>query len=78
MKMLSEIARDALELPSVQRLTLARILLELSDKDQEFSPEIDTAWDEEIVRRMRAVEAGTARSRSFDEVFADLDARFAS
>lgn len=76
--MLSEIARDALELPSVQRLTLARILLELSDKDSEFSPEIDTAWDEEIVHRMKAVEAGTAQSRSFDEVFADLDARFAS
>lgn len=78
MKMLSEIARDALELSSVQRLTLARILLELSEKDQAFSPELDRAWDEEIVRRMKAVEAGTAQSRSFDEVFADLDARFAS
>lgn len=78
MRILSDIARDALELPALQRLTLARILIELSDENHEFSPEIDTAWDAEIVRRMKAVEAGTAQSRSFDEVFADLDARFAS
>ena len=78
MKAISELARDALELPSNQRITLARILLDLSEEDQEFSPEVDRAWEEEICRRMRAVEAGTARSRSFDEVFADLDRRFPS
>jgi len=77
-KVLSEIARDALELNPTQRLTLARILIDLSEEDLEFSPEIQTAWDQEISRRMRAVEAGTARSRSFDEVFADLDRHFPS
>ena len=77
MKMISEIAKDALELSVAQRLTLARILLDLSEKDQDFSPNIDVAWDEEISRRMKAVEAGTARSRSSDDVFADLERRFA-
>src|SRR5213592_85610 len=76
MKVLSEIAKDALELPPLQRLALARILLDLSEEDQNFSPETDAAWDEEICRRMKAVESGTARSRNFDEVFADLDRRF--
>lgn len=73
MKAISELAKDALELPASQRITLARILLDLSEHDQEFSPDVDRAWEEEICRRLKAVEAGTARSRSFEQVFADLD-----
>ena len=76
MKVLAEIAKDALELPPVQRLTLARVLLDLTEDNRDFSPEADAAWEEEICRRMEAVKAGTARSRSFDEVFADLDRRY--
>jgi hypothetical protein len=78
MKMLSEVAKDALDLAPGQRLALARILLEVSEADQDFSPDIEAAWDDEICRRMRAVESGTARSRSFEDVFADLDRRFPS
>ena len=78
MKMLSEIAKDALELAPAQRLTLARILLDLSEPDQDFSPEVEAAWEEEIGRRMDAVKAGNAKSSSFDRVFADLDRRFPS
>lgn len=75
-KMLSEIARDALELPVAERRTLARLLLDVSDADHDFSPEVEAAWEEEIVRRLRAVENGTAKSRSAEEVFVDLDRRF--
>ena len=75
MKVLSELAKDALKLPPVQRLTLARILLDLTEEAGDFSPEAEAAWDEEISLRMKAVRAGTARSRSFDQVFADLDRR---
>jgi hypothetical protein len=73
MKMLAEITKDALELPPVQRLTLARILLDLSEDNHDFSPDAEAAWEEEICRRMEAVKAGTASSRTFDEVFTDLD-----
>jgi hypothetical protein len=73
MKAIAELAKDALELPSNQRMTLARILLEISEDDQEFSPQVEAAWDEEICRRMQTVRAGMARSRSFDQVFANLD-----
>jgi hypothetical protein len=76
MKAIAELAKDALELPPVQRLTLARILLDLTEADGDFSPQVEAAWDEEICRRMQTVRAGTARSRSFDQVFADLDRRF--
>ena len=76
MKAISEVAKDALELPPVQRLTLARILLDLSDASEDFSPDIEAAWETEICLRMEEVKAGRARSDSFDNVFARLDQRF--
>lgn len=78
MKALSEVAKDAMELSPKQRFALARILLELSDEENDFSPGVESAWEEEIGRRMASVQAGTARSRNFEEVFADLDRRFPS
>jgi putative addiction module component (TIGR02574 family) len=78
MKLLSEIAKDALELSPGQRLTLARILLDLSELDQDFSPHVETAWDQEIERRMEAVKSGNAQSKSFEQVFTELDLRFPS
>ena len=76
MKVLAEVAKDALELPPVQRLTLARVLLDLTEDKRDFSPEAEAAWEEEICCRMKAVKAGTAPSRPFDDVFADLDRRY--
>ena len=78
MKVLSDIAKEALDLPAAQRLVLARILLDLSEDDQDFSPGVEAAWDEEICRRMSSVTSGKAQSRSFEDVFNDLDRRFAS
>lgn len=76
-KVLSEVTRDALALSPAQRRTLARILLELSEDALDFSPGLETAWDDEIVRRLQAVKAGTAQARSVEDVFAELDRRFA-
>jgi putative addiction module component (TIGR02574 family) len=76
MRAISELAKDALELPPVQRLTLARILLDLSDENRDFSPDVEAAWEQEICWRMEEVKAGRARSSDLDEVFARLDKRF--
>ena len=73
MKLISEITLDCLELPSVQRLKLARILIEVSDLGQDFFPEVQGAWDEEIHARVEAVKNGSAKSRPLAEVFARLD-----
>jgi Putative addiction module component len=78
MKAISELAKEAMQLPSVQRLTLARVLIELSDEERDYSPDVDVAWDAVISGRMEAVRGGTARSRNMNEVFADLDRRFPS
>jgi hypothetical protein len=76
MKVLSELAKEALELSQLERLKLARILIDLSEGDQDFSPETEEAWEKEICRRMEAVRMGKAKSRSSDQVFADLDEHF--
>jgi hypothetical protein len=76
MKALAEVTKDALELPAPQRLTLARILIDLAEADAPVDPEAQAEWESELCRRLRAVQAGTARSRSFEDVFADLDRRF--
>ena len=73
MKLISEITLECLELPSVQRLKLARILIEVSDPSRDFAPEAQAAWDDEIHARVEAVQNGSAKSRPLAEVFARLD-----
>ncbi|MCU0747962.1 MAG: addiction module protein [Akkermansiaceae bacterium] len=78
MKLMSEITKDCLDLPSAQRLKLARILIDVSEPGQDFSPEVQTAWEDEIGARVEAVKNGTARSRPIGDVFAQLDAIYPS
>lgn len=78
MRAISELTREALALPAGQRITLARILLELAEPEHGISSEVEAQWEDEICRRMKAVETGAVRTRSFDEVFAELDRRFPS
>jgi hypothetical protein len=76
MKAIAELTKDCLELPSSQRLKLARILLDVSESDRDYSPETEAAWEEEIRARIEAVKSGAAQSRSHADVFADLDQRY--
>ncbi len=46
MKIMSGVARDALELPPNQRLSLARFLLDVSDGETGFDPDANEAWEE--------------------------------
>ena len=58
MKLIYEITRDCLELPSAQRPKLARILIDVSEPGQDFSPEVEAGWEEEIGARVEAVKKG--------------------
>ena len=82
---IDQIAAEALRLPAKDRALLAESLWEslsapyeacAAMDDQDFSPEVETVWEEEICRRMKSVTTGAARARSFDAVFAELDRRF--
>jgi hypothetical protein len=73
MKAMAELTKDCLELPSAQRLKLARILLDTSESDQDFSPGVEAAWNEEIAARLKAVLNGTAKSSPLAEVLARFE-----
>jgi len=69
MEAIAEITKACLDLPSAQRLRLARILLDVSEPAQDFSPEAEAAWEDEIGARVGAVINGTARSRPVADAF---------
>lgn len=67
MKLLAEITKNCLDLPSSQRLKLARILIDVSEPAGDFFPDSESAWDEEIAARVAAVKNGSARSRTMND-----------
>ena len=69
----SEISVEALRLPQDEQLRLARTLLESVEAAGDIGAE--PAWDEEIERRIRMVDAGLAKGRPFAEVLRDIDGR---
>ena len=75
-KTLTEVTRDAAELPASERLKLARILLDLSETSPEPSQEAQAVWDEEIERRLQELRTGKARGVPLDEVKMKIEARF--
>ncbi len=76
MKALAEFAREALELPAGKRLTLARILLDLSDERENGDMgDSEAAWDEVIAARIQAVKDGRALAADLEEVMARFEQR---
>jgi putative addiction module component (TIGR02574 family) len=71
---LSEVTKAALKLSSDEQLCLARALLENSETRADLT--VDEAWDQEIERRISALDAGLAKGRPFREVLQDIDRRF--
>ena len=68
---LTEITQNALRLPQDQQLRLARTLLESSEANGQ--PDVDGAWEEEIERRIKTIDAGLAKSRRFADVVTEID-----
>jgi len=77
-KTLTEITRDAAELPAPERLKLARILLDLSESDAMPAADTQAAWDEEIERRLQEVRSGAVRGVPLEEVKKKIEAGFRS
>jgi putative addiction module component (TIGR02574 family) len=72
---LEDVAREAIELPRHQRLSLARLLIELDDPGSEA--DVEAAWDAEIQARVRAVKEGRVEGIPYEEVLARVDRRLA-
>ena len=76
MKVFSDIAKDALDLPAAQRRTLARILLDLSETATESPEQLQTAWEDEISRRLRELRSGAVKGVPLDAVKRKIEAGF--
>jgi len=63
---LEEITEKARALSRQERLTLANRLL--SDDEDSDIPEIEAAWEEEILARIKAIDDGTAIGIPYEEV----------
>jgi len=66
-----EIAEEALTLPQNEQLRLARTLLEKAEASGDVGAE--TAWEEEIERRIHTIDSGLAKGRPFADVLRDID-----
>jgi len=63
---LEEITEKALRLSRQERLALANRLL--SGDEDGGSPEMEAAWEEEILTRIQAIDDGTAVGIPYEEV----------
>ena len=73
-KALDEITHDAVELPRHERLTLARILLDLDAPGT--GEDVDAAWDREIRARLADYDEGRVQAEPYEEVRARMLRRF--
>jgi putative addiction module component (TIGR02574 family) len=71
-----EITREVVELPRHQRLALVRLLLDLDQPGT--SDEIESAWDEEIRARVKAVDEGRMVGIPYEEIKKEIAGRFPS
>ncbi len=64
----AELSQRARELASEDRARLAEELL--ASLEGELEPEVDAAWDAELMKRISEVDSGAVKLLPADEVFA--------
>ena len=72
---IDDLKREALKLPSHERVELAYDILKTTDEEDEPENGHERLWLEEIDRRCREIDEGTAELIPAEEVFAELRAR---
>ncbi len=70
---LETIAKEALQLPEDQKVTLAHRMLLSAEPAPD--PSVDAIWEAEIVRRIEKLDAGQTALHPAAEVFGELDRR---
>jgi putative addiction module component (TIGR02574 family) len=75
-KTLDEVTRDAMELPEIERLKLARIILDVCENLAPPSPEVEAAWNQEIETRLEELRSGRVKGVSLEEVQRSIESRF--
>jgi putative addiction module component (TIGR02574 family) len=65
-KTLTEVSRDAAELPPNEKLALARMLLDLADEAPEPPGKVEESWEAEIQRRIAEIRGGQVKGVSLE------------
>jgi putative addiction module component (TIGR02574 family) len=73
---LEDVTREALGLPRHQRLSLARLLIELDDPSSDAN--VEAVWEAEIQARLQAVREGRVEGIPYEQVLARVDRRLRS
>ena len=73
---IEEITKEIVELPRHQRLALLRLLLDLDRPGT--SDEIESAWDDDIRARVKAVDEGRAVGMPYEQIKKEMANRFPS
>ncbi len=68
------VVEQALSLPGLERLSVARRILE--SVGPEANKEVERAWEKEILKRVEKIDSGTAKFRSWEEIRREFDSRF--
>jgi putative addiction module component (TIGR02574 family) len=77
-KTLTEVTRDAADLPEFERLKLVRILLDLSEGEIEPTPDVQEDWDREIERRLVELRTGKVKGVPLEDVKKKIESRWPS
>ena len=73
MERIDELTREAVALPAVQRLALARALLDLEPRGS--VAEAERSWDDEIRARIQAVDEGRGLGIDYREIRREMNER---
>ena len=74
---IEDLTTELIRLPQRERLEIVRFLLFLDNRSQD-SEGIDSAWEQEITDRIRAVDNGTAIGMDYDQAIQTIEKRFTS
>ncbi len=70
---MTELFREASDLPEIERAQLTGMLLDSLESDRDAG--IEAAWAEEVERRIRQIDSGEVKTIPWEEVRAKLYAR---
>ena len=71
---IEKIARELIMLPRRERLEIVRFLLFLDSRSLDSG--IESAWEEEIMDRVRAVDEGKAVGIDYNKAMQEIEQRF--
>ncbi len=64
------VMQEVLQLPEADRAELARFLIESLDDSED--PDVEAAWDAELLSRVERIDQGKSRLRSAHQVLAEI------